>query len=133
MNNKDHQLRNIYALLSSCNPNLIATYQERIPDHYKVAAKLITSVNKNSASICIYSIDDKHYQFRLDLESRNYWSKGNWIWIKQIDINYPEEFLFSITLNPRVIDIPYSNNDICAHWLFRYIAEEVYQTLNTYF
>ncbi len=132
MQNSESHLRNIYAFFSLCNPELLVTINPGIPESDLVAAKLITSLHKDEAKICINTIEDNHYQFDLDLSSRIYQSKGNWIWVKEIEVQFPKEYLFDLTLNPRVIDLPYSNKCLCAHWLFKNMTEELTQLLDNY-
>ena len=125
-------MRNIYALLSLSNPELIASYKDRIKDHEIVAAKLIATTHSNCGSVEITNIDNKQYLFNLDLMTRVYQSKGNWIWVKQVNVVFPESLLFSLSINPRVIDMPYSSNQICAHWLFKNFTLELNQFLDCY-
>jgi len=128
---KNHNtVRNTYALFTLCNPELVKPFISRIPNHEIVAAKLITSTHNHAASIRISSIEDEQHEFNLDLESRTYQSKGDWIWVKQIDIYFPNTALFNINIKPRVIDLPYINNSICAHWLFKNVAQELNQALD---
>jgi hypothetical protein len=123
------EIRDLYALLSLSNPDLIQPYTSRIASQHIVAAKL-TAASHNTAMSTIISIDNKEYRFALDLASRTYRSKGDWIWVTQIEISYPNEILISMTINPRVIDIPYAGGMICAHWLFRNIEKELNETLS---
>ncbi len=132
MQKTNSRLRNTYALFTLCNPELIEPFSSRIPNHEIVAAKLITSTHNHAASVCINSIEDEQYQFKLDLESRTYLSKGDWIWVKQIEIYFPNTVLLNINIKPRVIDLPYINNNICAHWLFKNVADELSQMLDCY-
>ena len=132
MQKKPSTVRNAYALFTLCNPELIRPFISRIPSHEIVAAKLITSTHNHTASVCINSIEDEQYKFNLDLESRTYQSKGDWIWVKQIDIYFPNTALLNINIDPRVIDLPYKNNNICAHWLFKNVTQELYRALDYY-
>lgn len=125
-------LRNIYALFALSNPEILEPFKARIPEHEIVAARLISCAHHLDASIRIKNIDDEQSKFKLDLESRIYQSKGNWIWVEQLDIYFPETILLTISISPRVLDLPYTNNNICAHWLFRNIAQELNKLLNTY-
>ncbi len=118
--------RNIYALLLRCSPELIIYYQSRLPPHELVAGKLINSATLSQTTICVTGIDDKNYNFDLDINSQLYQSKGNWIWIKHIAIYMHTTRLFSIPIvKPRVIDLPYNQHRVCAHQLFKDIADEL--------
>ena len=126
------QSRNIYALFSLCNPELIEHFKTHIPNSDMVAAKLIANKHKHDATVCIYNIDNKKYWFELDLETRVYASKGNWIWVKQIDVHFPSEHLLSISIKPRIMDLPYTNKNICAHWLFKNTTHELKNFFDDY-
>ena len=130
MDNQGQQLRNIYALMHLCQPELINA--QKLSNSDKVAMKLICSTAIHHASVHIITVDEKEYHYELDVEGKIYQSKGNWLWIRNIDINFPEDYLLSIQINPRVIDLPYSHKKICAYWLFRNIQQEFKQTMNHY-
>ncbi len=130
MESKIGEIRDLYAFFNLSHPDLISTYKSRISNQDIVAAKLVASSNTNNASTKITSIDNKDYTFPLDLDSRHHQSKGNWIWVTQIDIIFPETLLISIPVNTQIIDIPYSNNNVCAHWLIRNVALEIKEILN---
>ena len=123
------EIRDLYALLSLSNPDIIRPYCSRIAKHHIVAAKLVAANHTNSATTTITTVDNKTYSFELNLDSRTYQSKGDWIWVTCIEVNYPDGTLLSISINPRVIDIPYTGSKICAHWLFRNINKELIETL----
>lgn len=128
MQENNSQIRNILALFSLCNPELIKPLESRVPANELVAANLISKLHYDDASICIHAVDGNQYNFKLDLNDRIYQSKGNWVWVKQIDICYPAENLLNITVLPsRVIDLPYSDTRLCAHWLFRNVSREINQ------
>ncbi|MFK7795398.1 MAG: hypothetical protein AB8B89_08620 [Gammaproteobacteria bacterium] len=124
------EIRDLYALLSLSNPDLIHLYKSRIAKHSIVAAKLVASNPKYQATTIITTVDNRGYEFTLDLYSRTYRSKGNWIWATHIEVNYPYETLLSIQISPRVIDLPYTECKICAHWLFRNFEKELNEALN---
>ena len=124
------EIRDLYALLSLSNSGLIQPYKSRIDKQHIVAAKLVAANHNYAASTIITSVENKEYRFSLDLNSTTYRSKGDWIWISQIEIIYPNKSLLNISLNPRVIDIPYTGTKICAHWLFRNVAKELNEALD---
>jgi hypothetical protein len=130
MKNTIREIRDLYALLSLSNPDLIQPYKSRIANQHIVAAKLVAANHCYDATTVITSIDNKQYRYTLNLNSRTYQSKGDWIWVAQIEIFYPREALIYMPINPRVIDIPYTGNKICAHWLFKSIDEELNEKLN---
>ena len=130
MESSTGEIRDLYALLSLSNPDLIHLYKSRIAKHSIVAAKLVASNQQHQATTIITSVDNKEYRFALDLNSRTYRSKGNWIWVTHISITYPNEILLSMSISPRVIDIPYTGSKICAHWLFRNFEKELNEILN---
>ena len=132
MENKLSQITNLYALFSLSNPELINAFRNRIVSHEMVAAKLVAATYFSSGTVCITTIEKKQYHFPLDLISRTYQSKGNWIWIAQIDISFPSEPLITLAIDPRVIDIPYIGNKVCAHWLFKDVSIELSEQLNNY-
>ena len=132
MKSKIGEIRDLYAFFNLSHPELISIYKSRIANQDIVAAKLVASSYTNSASTKITTINNKDYIFPLDLDSRNHQSKGNWIWVTQIDILFPETLLISIPVNTQIIDIPYSNNNVCAHWLIRNVASEVKEILNNH-
>ena len=124
------EIRDLYALLSLCNPELIKPFQSKIAKQHIVSAKLIAALHTN-ATIIITSVDNKEYEFPLNLNSRIYQSKGDWIWVSQIEVIYPTDTVISISIYPRVIDIPYTKNSVCAYWLFKNINKELIETLNS--
>lgn len=132
MQKNKHQLLNILALFSLCSPELIEQLTAQVEDSELVAAHLISNLHKDSASICIKSIDDIDYKFNLDLTCKDYKSKGDWLWVKQIDVYFPQELLFSMFIQPKIVDLPYVNQCLCAHWLFKNINQELNQLLESY-
>jgi hypothetical protein len=130
MENSIGEIRDLYALLSLSNPDLIQPHKSRIAKQHIVAAKLVAANHTYVATTIITSVDDKQYRFVLDLNSRIYQSKGDWIWATQIAVIYPKRTLISISIDPRVIDIPYTGNKICAHWLFRNVDIEINEALS---
>ncbi len=123
------EIRNLYALLSLSNPDLIHPYTSHIAKQHIVAAKLVATNHMQAATIIITTVDNKEYRFALNLNSRTYQSKGDWNWVSHIEVIYPNETLISMSINPRVIDIPYTGSKICAHWLFRNIEKELNEML----
>jgi len=132
MHSHNNDLRNIIALFSLSNPDLIESMKHKVAESEFVAANLITSIHSNDASAYIKAVVDQHYQFNLDLKSRIYQSKGDWVWVKQVDIYFPQKTLLSLSIKPRVIDLPYTNNRLCAHWLFRNISNELHSAISSY-
>lgn len=132
MHTQDSDLKNILAIFSLSNPELIEALTHKAADSELVAAKLISSVHKDDVCVGIKAVDHQQYQFDLDLSSRVYQSKGNWIWVNQIDIYFCQKKLLNVIIKPRVIDLPYTNNRLCAHWLFKNIADELKSLINNY-
>jgi len=132
MESKLSEVINLYALFSLSNPELINAFRNRIVNHEKVAAKLVATTHYSSGAVSITTIENKQYHFPLDLTSRTYHSKCNWIWVAQIDISFPSEQLITLSIDPRVIDIPYIGSKVCAHWLFKDVYTELSEQLNNY-
>ncbi|MDW3094330.1 MAG: hypothetical protein R8G33_01525 [Gammaproteobacteria bacterium] len=132
MKSKIGEIHNLYAFFNLSHPELIRAYQNHITNQDIVAAKLVASSHVNNASTKITTIDNIDYIFPLDLTSRNHQSKGNWIWVTQIDILFPEKLLISVPINAQIFDIPYSHNKVCAHWLVRNVASEIKEILNSH-
>ncbi len=132
MQNTTEKIRYLYALFNQSNPELINPYQAHIDSQHIVAAKLIAATYAFSTTTIITNIDNKEYIFPLNLTSRTHQSKGDWIWVTQIEIFYPEQSLITMTINTRVVDIPYTGSKVCAHWLFRNIRPEINEALSHY-
>tara|TARA_R110002096_G_scaffold156517_1_gene321137 strand:+ start:1077 stop:1481 length:405 start_codon:yes stop_codon:yes gene_type:complete len=131
MDSSTGEVRDLYALLSLSNPDLIFPYNSCIATQIIVAAKIVASSHNDHATVAFTTIEESEYRFTLDLNSRTYHSKGNWIWITRIEVSYSSKVILTIPIKPRVIDIPYAGNRVCAHWLFKNIDEEINETLKT--
>ena len=118
-------LKHLYALLSVSNADLEATLKPKISQHDLVAAKLINSNNNLEPTIAITSIQNSRHIFKLDIQSKIYTSKGNWLWVKQFELHSADLNILTLTTNPRVIDIPYHGNNICAFWFFKNFYKEL--------
>ncbi len=131
MQSKIRKIRDLYALLSLSNPDLIQPYKSHMTKQDIVAAKLIAANHAYDATTTITSIDGKEYKFAMDLNSITHQSKDDLIWVTHIEVIHLSETLVSISINPRMIDIPYTGNKVCAHWLLRNINKEPNETLNS--
>lgn len=129
---KIYQLRNLHALLSQSNPELIKQFQNHMPDHEVIAAKLISASHLYSTTVAVTTIGENTYEFLLNLNSKIYQSKSNWIWINHLEVVAPHMSILKLSINPRVIDMPYSGNQICAYWLFKNFHMEIKEHLSTY-
>lgn len=125
MNHSIGNIRDLYALFSLSNPELIQPLKSKIVQRDIVASKIISANNLTNAFVSITTIDEKKYHFMLDLAARIYQSKGDWIWATQIEIIYANKPLLHLVFTARVIDIPYAGSNICAHWLLRNVKFEI--------
>lgn len=122
-------IRDLYALLSLCNPDLISPFRSKIAKQHIVSAKLVAA-HHIEATTKLTAVDNKEYVLPLNLHSRIYQSKGDWVWVSQIQVIYPSDTIISMPINPRVIDIPYTGSSVCAHWLFKNINKELTEELS---
>ena len=130
--NHNPSLKHLYALLSASNSELATNLKPKIAQHDRVAAKLIISNTNQKPTIAITTIEDSRHTFKLDFQSKIYTSKGNWLWVRQIEILNTDVNILSLSFNPRVIDIPYYKNNICAFWFFKYFNKEISEYINCY-
>lgn len=124
--------RYLFTLLSQSNADLAKPLEEKLPQHERVAAQLIVSNKMLEFTTCVTSVDGKNYFFSLDKSSRIFQSKGNWIWVACLEIYADKNLILSLPIQSRVIDIPYSQHAVCAHWLFRNIKRELMDHFNLY-
>lgn len=118
--------RNIYALFIDTYPEILSDIQFKGTKDILVAAQLIKNNHTENPKITVENVDGEVHTFNLNLCSRTLLSKGNWMWIKQLNIYYPGDLLLNIDLDPRIIDIPYaSNNSVCAYWLFKQLHTDL--------
>ena len=116
----------VYALLSKTNPDILEEIKLEAKKEILVAANLIATNNSVTPEIELNNIEGQAHRFCLNLDSRTYQSKGNWMWVNQLKVYFPSDLLLNIQLKPRVIDIPYTNNFVCAHWLFKHLHTDIY-------
>lgn len=116
----------VYALLSQTNPDILTEIHFKTTKNILVAAQLIKTNSNATPQIFLHNNEGTRHQFDLDISSSTFISKGNWMWVKQVEIYYPAELVLDIQVNPRVIDIPYAyGNRVCAHWLIRHLHTDV--------
>jgi hypothetical protein len=116
----------LYALISQTNPEILAEIKIRATKEVQVAAQLVKTNNIRPPNIILVNNEGTGHQFYLDTLSKTMRSKGNWMWVKQLQVYYPTELLLDIQLMPRVIDIPYaSGNYVCGHSLFKHLRADI--------
>ena len=121
----------VYALLSKSNPELLEEINLETKNNILVAANLIANNCSDMPLVELNNIEGQVHRYFLNLDSRAYRSKGDWIWINELKVYFPRELLFCIQINPRVIDIPYTNNSVCAHWLFKHLHTDILNQFQT--
>ncbi len=126
-------LRNNYAIFCQSNIDIAEKFKPHLSQHEQIAATLLIANNQFKPQIKITTTENQQYNFSLDLRSRVYQSKGNWLWVKQFELINSETCFLTFTIKPRVMDIPYINSKVCAHWLFRNTDKEIIEKMNTYF
>ena len=116
----------LYALISQTNPEILAEIKIGATKEVLVAALLVKTNNIRPPKLILVNNEGTGHQFDLDTLSKTMHSKGNWMWVKQLQVYYPTELLLDIQLTPRVIDIPYaSGNYVCGHWLFKHLRADI--------
>jgi hypothetical protein len=121
----------VYALLIDTYPEILSEIKFEESKEIQVAAQLIRTNTAENPKISVETIEGQLHEFNLNLSSRTLHSKGNWMWIKQLNIYYPSNLLLAVQLKPRIIDIPYaSNNSVCAYWLFKHLYTDLIDHLN---
>ncbi|MEM8843783.1 MAG: hypothetical protein AAGB35_01960 [Pseudomonadota bacterium] len=122
----------VYALLVQTSPEILKSIDFNVSRDVLVAANLIATSNKELAAIELTNLEDNIHHFYLNLDSKIFQSKGNWVWVKELKIYYPRDLLINVNIRPRIIDIPYTNNFVCAHWLFKHLRSDIVNYLETY-
>ena len=123
-------LSRLYALLYLSSPELIKRLHFEFPKQAIVAANITTASDADKYVAAITSASKTKYEFSLDLQSKTHQSKGNWIWITQLEIYCAEYQILSFTIKKRVIDIPYHGESISAYWLLKNFYPELLDFLN---
>ncbi len=123
-------LSRIYALFCQSNPDLIRQIHYEFSRPVIVAASLISSTASSRYAATITSESETKLRFSLDLDTKDHQSKGNWIWVTQLDLYYAEDNLLSIATKRRVIDIPYCGTLVSAYWLFKNFYPEFLEYFN---
>lgn len=119
-------LSKLYALLVFSSPAILPSFTTMFTSEIKVAARILSSGNiKEKYSIVITDDSNKKHSFIVDPDPKQYQSKGNWLWVTQVDLHYLKEPILSINIKKNVIDIPYSGNCINAFWLLKNIEREL--------
>ena len=129
---KGNSIIYLYALFSSSNSALAKLLEPKVAQHELVAADLMTSNLRLQPKINISTAQNSQYSFRLDCLSKNYISRGNWLWINQFNIYSSNNEIMTLTMNPKIVDIPYSGDDICAFWFFKNFYDELSEYIKNY-
>lgn len=129
---KHSSSRHLYALFNASNPDLAEALRPKIAKHDLVAANIISSNSNLKPGLVITTVQNSRHSFQLDFHSRTYTSKGNWLWINQFDINISDNNILTLIINPRVIDIPYHGENICAFWFFKNFYSEIFEYIENY-
>ena len=122
----------LYALFSRSNSALAKILEPKVSQHELVAANIITSNSSLQAEININTAQNSQYSFKLDCSSQSYVSRGNWLWINQFNIYSSHSEILTLTIDPKIVDIPYSGDDICAYWFFKNFYEELSEYMKSY-
>ena len=122
--------RYLFALLGQSNADLAKPLEKKLPEHERVAAQLMIANTELKFTTCVTSIDGKEYIFLLNKDSKIHQSKGNWIWVSNVEIYADDISILTLSIQPRVIDIPYTQQKVCAHWLFRNLEKELKDYFN---
>lgn len=113
-------LSRMYAFLRLSSPGTLSQFTCLFSTEVQVAASLLSSTNLNERySIIITDTSDNKHAFIIDTDSQKYQSKGNWLWVTQIDFYYQKEQMFTLAMHKNIIDIPYSGKYINAFWLLK--------------
>ena len=115
----------IYGLLDTCGFEFLKHMQ--VPQAVKVAAQLISSSDSINHPYSTKLLDNagNEYSFKLSFHTHEYQSKGDWIWVNNLDFNYNNEHLFSLNPKLKLIDIPYNNKNANAYWLLKNFHQEL--------
>lgn len=123
-------LSRVYALLRSSSPNTVSQFTNLFTNEVQVAASLLSSANLiEKYSIIITDTSGNKHSFFIDTNSHQHQSKGNWLWVKNIDFYYQNEIIFTIKMNNNIIDIPYSGKYVNAYWLLKDLDKSVISEL----
>ena len=125
-----NRLSRIYLLLRETYPTVLEGLEYEFPNQAIVAANLLQATKNDEFTCRITSDSNSQFNFCLDLVTRSGESKGNWIWVKKVQISSGDHLLVSITMNKRVIDIPYCKNNVSAFSLLKNFYPEFIATLN---
>lgn len=119
-------LSRVYALLRFSSPDTLPMFTSMFTTEAQVAGRLLSSGNiAEKYSIIITDNSDNKHAFIIDPDSQKYQSKGNWLWVTNIDFYYQKEHIITLTMNKNVIDIPYSGNCINAYWLLKDLDQQL--------
>ena len=128
----------IHTLLTHSLPHLLTTNNSIFTDEVAVASKLQSSNSlMDKYSTVITDSANDQYSFAIDPYTKNYQSKGNWLWTTNLEIFYLEDSILSINIKKVLIDIPYSGKSVNAYWLLKNFEKEIHEQLTfiekTYF
>ena len=88
-------------------PDCFSESRVNLPNSVLVAANLLALSELNQYLVCVTNEINSSYTFPLDLQSSNYQSKGNWIWVTKVEVLCANNSLFICDIEKRVIDMPY--------------------------
>lgn len=115
----------LYALLADTHPLILDQHISYFSTPDKVGAQFILAHKRDHFGLTIASQDQAEESFSLALSTSNYQSRGDWRWINQVRISHDNDLLLDIPLKPRVIDLPYRDKRINAHWFLHYMRYEL--------
>ncbi len=118
-------LSRVYLLLNESYPEALDKLDYDFPNQAVVAANLLHPSQEAEFSCKIISASNSEFCFILDLSARTGRSKGDWIWIKEINIESGDLSLLSFPVAKRVVDIPYYKKKVSAHCLIKNFLPEL--------
>ena len=118
-------LSRVYLLLNESCPEALNSLDYDFPNQAVVAANLLQPVQKDEFVCEIISASNSKFSFMLDLSAKTGRSKGDWIWINEVNIDSGDVTLLSFPIVKRVVDIPYHKKKVSAHCLFKNFLPEL--------
>ena len=118
-------LSRVYLLLNESYPEVLKKLDYDFPNQAVVAANLLQPDQENGFACKIVSESNSEFCFPLDLTAKTGHSKGDWIWINEVNIDSGDVHLLSFPVRKRVIDIPYCKKKVSAHCLFKNFLPEL--------
>lgn len=118
-------LSRVYLLLSESYPEVLKKLDYDFPNQAVVAANLLQPTQEDEFVCKIISASNSKFCFMLDLTAKIGRSKGDWIWINEVNIDSGDVTLLSFPIVKRVVDIPYFGKKVSAHCLFKNFQPEL--------